>query len=72
MLHNTESLPGVAATSMPGLFYAALVFLFDKPVSWWASMAALVFTLLQIFFLLRDRLKKRTTRRRTAKGGDDV
>lgn len=71
MLHNTDSLPGVAATSAPGLFYALLVALFDKPVSWWASVAALVFTLLQIFFLLRDRFKKRR-KRRAAFGDSDA
>lgn len=63
MLHNTDTPAGVVTTSSPGLAYAALVYVFNQPIEKWVSAATLCFIVLQMFFLLRDRRKKRRERR---------
>lgn len=59
MLHNTDSAAGVAATSTPGLLYATWVYLIGLPVEKWVSTVTLLFIVLQMVFLLRDKLGKR-------------
>lgn len=59
MLHNTDSATGVAATSAPGLLYAAWVYLIGLPVEKWVSAATGLFILLQTIVLLRDKFCKR-------------
>lgn len=58
MLHNTDSAAGVAATSTPGLLYAAWVYWIGLPVEKWVSGLTAVFIAIQIAFLLADRWKK--------------
>jgi hypothetical protein len=62
-MHNTDSPGGVAATSAPGLIYAAFVYLFNQPIEKWVSAATFFFVVLQMFFLLKDRMKKRRHRK---------
>jgi hypothetical protein len=62
VIHNTDSAAGVAATSTPGLLYAAWVYMVGLPIEKWVSAATLAFVLLQMSFLVRDRMKKRGKR----------
>lgn len=64
MLHNTDSAAGVAATSAPGLLYVVWVYLINLPVEKWASALTVAFILMQMFFLLWDKLRKRRDKRR--------
>lgn len=56
---QTQTPTGIAVTSSPGIAYAAWVYLVGLPLEKWVSFAVLVFTVLQIVFLLKDRMKKR-------------
>lgn len=62
MLHNTDSAAGVAATSTPGLLYAGWVYLIGLPVEKWVSGLTGIFVVMQMVFLLVDRMKKRGKR----------
>lgn len=63
MLHNTDTAAGVATTSSPGVAYALVVYVFNQPIEKWVSAATFCFVVLQMFFLFRDRRKKRHNRR---------
>lgn len=63
MIYNTDSAAGVAATSAPGLLYAAWVYMVGLPIEKWVSAATLAFVLTQWAFLLRDRRNKRREKR---------
>lgn len=63
MLHNTDSAAGVAATSLPGLLYAAWVYLIGLPVEKWVSGLTGIFVAMQMVFLMIDRLKKNRGKR---------
>lgn len=67
MLHNTETPTGVAITSSPGIIFMILHGLLDAPVEKWASALACIFVVLQIAFLLADRLKRRRVRKHREK-----
>ncbi len=56
--------PGQVATqSAPSLFYLAWTYLSSQPLDKWVQAATLCFVVLQTFFLLRDRLRKRRERK---------
>lgn len=61
-----QTVAGVAAATSPGWLYTFWTQLLSMPVEKWVSIAALVLTVLQIIFLVRDRFKKRRSNR---KGG---
>jgi hypothetical protein len=63
MLHNTDTAAGVAYTSAPGLLYVIVRYLLDLPIEKWVSAWTLIFVVLQVAFLLVDRLKKRRGKR---------
>jgi hypothetical protein len=63
VIYQTDSAAGVAATSSPGLAYAAWVYLIGLPIEKWVSFVTGLFVVLQIVFLLVDRLKKRRGKR---------
>jgi dolichyl-phosphate-mannose--protein O-mannosyl transferase len=65
LLFQVDTPAGVAVTSSPGVAYAALVYLVGVPIEKWVSVAVLLFTVLQIIFLVKDRMKKRRARKGT-------
>lgn len=64
---SPQTFADVAKVSSPGLAYTAWTWLLNLPVEKWASFATFVLVVLQIIFLLRDRLKKRRAARRAGK-----
>jgi hypothetical protein len=67
MMHNTDTPTGVAITSAPGILFMILHGLLDAPVEKWASALACIFVILQIAFLLADRLKRRRVKKHREK-----
>jgi len=63
MTQQPDSASSVLAQASPGLAFTVANWVLDIPVEKWVSVATLIFVVLQIIFLLRDRLKKRKARR---------
>lgn len=61
-----QNLADVAKASSPGIVYSAAAWLVNIPIEKWVSAATLILVVLQIVFLIRDRIKKRRANR---KGG---
>lgn len=67
MMSSPDSAHGVAVQAAPGVAFTVVNWMLDIPVEKWVSVATLIFVVLQIFFLLRDRMKKRKARHEAAK-----
>ena len=62
MIQQPDTVIGVAATSLPGIIYSIWVVIIAAPIEKWVSTATLIFIVLQIFFLIRDRFRKHLAR----------
>lgn len=63
MTQQPDSATGVLAQASPGIAFTLVNWMLDIPVEKWVSVATLIFVVLQIVFLVRDRMKKRKSRR---------
>lgn len=63
VLQQPETIGGVAASSSPGVVYTVYAYLAAQPIEKWVSTATFILIALQIFFLLKDQMKKRRERK---------